>query len=104
MVIDAADHDQCYRSSLHNRPPIRDWSTQRATLLGDAAHPMLPYLTQGTATAIEDGAVLTRALAMSPIIAEALQLYQVTESIASRRSSLSRLKIDGCFTCAPSPR
>ena len=75
-IIDAADKDQCYRWSLFNRPPIRNWSTGRVTLLGDAAHPTLPYLAQGAVMAIEDGAVLTRALAMTDSIPEALQLYQ----------------------------
>jgi salicylate hydroxylase len=75
-VIDAADKDQCYRWSLFNRPPIREWSTKRVTLLGDAAHPTLPYLAQGAAMSIEDGAVLTRALGMRDSIADALQLYQ----------------------------
>lgn len=75
-IIDAADKDQCYRWSLFNRPPIREWSTRRVTLLGDAAHPTLPYLAQGAAMAIEDGAVLTRALGMGNSIAEALQIYQ----------------------------
>jgi len=75
-IIDAADKDQCYLWSLYNRPPSRDWSTARVTLLGDAAHPTLPYLAQGAAMSIEDGAVLTRALAMTDSIAEALQIYQ----------------------------
>jgi 2-polyprenyl-6-methoxyphenol hydroxylase-like FAD-dependent oxidoreductase len=75
-VIDAADRDQCYRWSLHNRLPISNWSTQRATVLGDAAHATLPYLAQGAVMAIEDGAVLSRALAQEKTIADALQLYQ----------------------------
>ncbi len=75
-IIDAADKDQCYRWSLHNRPPIYNWSTARATLLGDAAHPTLPYLAQGAVMAIEDGAVLARALGMKNSIREALQFYQ----------------------------
>jgi len=75
-IIDNADRDGCFRWSLHIRPPIRNWSTGRATLLGDAAHPTLPYLAQGAAMAIEDGAVLTRALNMSGAIADALKLYQ----------------------------
>jgi 2-polyprenyl-6-methoxyphenol hydroxylase-like FAD-dependent oxidoreductase len=75
-VIDAADKDQCYRWSLFNRPPIREWSSKRVTLLGDSAHPTLPYLAQGAAMAIEDGAVLTRALGMTDDIAEALDIYQ----------------------------
>ncbi len=75
-IIDTADKDQCYRWSLFFRQPLTNWSSQRATLLGDSAHATLPYLAQGAAMAIEDGAVLTRALAMSEAIPDALQLYQ----------------------------
>jgi salicylate hydroxylase len=75
-IIDAADRDNCYRWSLHYRPAIRNWSTPRVTLLGDAAHPTLPYLAQGACMAIEDGAVLTRALDQAGSIPDALQLYQ----------------------------
>jgi salicylate hydroxylase len=75
-VIDAADREGCYRWSLHYRPAITNWSTARATLLGDAVHPTLPYLAQGACMAIEDGAVLTRALDQTDSIADALQLYQ----------------------------
>jgi salicylate hydroxylase len=94
-VIDLADRDQCFRWSLHNRPPIRNWSTARATLLGDSAHPTLPYLAQGAVMAIEDGAVLTRALRMTKTIFDAVQMYQrnrigrtariVTQSSENRR-------------------
>jgi len=76
MLIDAADRDQCYRWSLFSRPLIANWSTRRVTILGDAAHPTLPYLAQGAAMAIEDGVVLTRALAMASSVPDALQLYQ----------------------------
>jgi salicylate hydroxylase len=75
-VIELADRDQCFRWSLHNRPPIRNWSTARATLLGDSAHPTLPYLAQGAVMAIEDGAVLMRALSMTKTISDAVQMYQ----------------------------
>lgn len=75
-IIDAADREGCYRWSLHNRPPVRNWSTARVTLLGDAVHPTLPYLAQGACMAIEDGAVLTRALDQADSIPAALQLYQ----------------------------
>jgi salicylate hydroxylase len=61
---------------LHNRPPIRKWSVGRVTLLGDAAHPTLPYLAQGAAMAIEDGAVLSRALQMTDSVPTALDIYQ----------------------------
>ena len=75
-IIDAADKDQCYRWSLFFRGPLQNWSSRRATLLGDSAHATLPYLAQGAAMAIEDGAVLTRALELAGSIQEALQLYQ----------------------------
>jgi salicylate hydroxylase len=76
LVIDKADRSQCFRWSLFYRPPIANWSTRRATLLGDAVHATLPYLAQGAAMAIEDGAVVTRALAAAGTVAEALQIYQ----------------------------
>jgi len=74
-IVDLADRDECFRWSLFYRPPISDWSTRRATLLGDSVHATLPYLAQGAAMAIEDGAVLTRALDMADV-PEALQIYQ----------------------------
>lgn len=85
-VIDAADRDECYRWSLYARPPIESWSTGRTTLIGDAAHPTLPYLAQGAAMAIEDGAILVRTLDMTKSIPDALQLYQ-----ASRLSRTARI-------------
>ncbi len=75
-IIDAADREGCYRWSLHYRPTIRNWTTRRAALLGDAVHPTLPYLAQGACMAIEDGAVLARTLDQAESIADALQLYQ----------------------------
>jgi salicylate hydroxylase len=47
---------------LFDRPPMPRWSIGRVTLLGDACHPMLPFMAQGAAQAIEDGAVLTACL------------------------------------------
>src|SRR5262249_53986190 len=75
-IVDAADRGMCFRWSLHNRLPLRNWSTARATLLGDSAHATLPYLAQGAAMAIEDGAVLSRALSEAASVPEALDLYQ----------------------------
>ncbi|MBV9806117.1 MAG: FAD-dependent monooxygenase [Solirubrobacterales bacterium] len=51
-----------YKWALYDRDPIPKWTRERVTVLGDAAHPMLPYLGQGACQAIEDGAVLARAL------------------------------------------
>src|SRR5262245_36267530 len=49
---------RCYKWALYDRDPLPRWTVGRVTLLGDAAHPMLPYLAQGAAQAIEDGYVL----------------------------------------------
>ena len=84
-VIDLADRDQCYRWALYRRPTIENWSTARATLLGDAAHATLPYLAQGAAMAIEDGAVLTRALCLCRETSEALELYQRNRAARTER-------------------
>jgi len=54
--------DTWYKWALYDRDPIPAWTRGRVTLLGDAAHPMLPYLGQGACQAIEDGAVLATAL------------------------------------------
>ncbi len=75
-AIEAVDRDQCYRWALNNRKPVMTWSTGRVTLLGDAVHPTLPYMAQGAAMAIEDAAVLARALDTNRPLADALQVYQ----------------------------
>jgi salicylate hydroxylase len=68
--------EHCFKWGLFDRDPLPRWSSGRITLLGDAAHPMLPFLAQGAAMAIEDGAVLTRALTMADTVEEGLQIYQ----------------------------
>jgi salicylate hydroxylase len=75
-IIETAPRDECYRWVLKNRKPVTNWSSRHATLLGDAAHPTLPYMAQGAAMAIEDGAVLARALEQEAEVPAALQLYQ----------------------------
>jgi salicylate hydroxylase len=47
-----------YKWALYDRDPLERWTKGRATLLGDSAHAMLPYLGQGAGMAIEDGCVL----------------------------------------------
>jgi salicylate hydroxylase len=53
-----AQVDQCFRWALYDREPLPTWSKGRLTLLGDAAHPMLPHLGQGANQSIEDGMAL----------------------------------------------
>jgi 2-polyprenyl-6-methoxyphenol hydroxylase-like FAD-dependent oxidoreductase len=73
------------RWSLYDRPLPRPWGVGPVTLLGDAAHPMLPFLAQGGAMAIEDAAVLAACLARhSEDPAVGLRLY---EGLRRRRSA-----------------
>jgi 2-polyprenyl-6-methoxyphenol hydroxylase-like FAD-dependent oxidoreductase len=51
---------------LCDREPVKDWSQGRVTLLGDAAHPMLQYLAQGAAMAVEDAVCLADHAALQP--------------------------------------
>jgi salicylate hydroxylase len=76
VAIDAIDRDSCYQWALNNRPPAGNWSTRRATLLGDAAHPTLPYMAQGAVMAIEDAAVLARCFEAEDSVPAVLQKYQ----------------------------
>jgi salicylate hydroxylase len=64
--------------ALFDRAPLERWSAGRVTLLGDAGHPMLPFMAQGAAQAIEDGATLAACLAKHGErgVAEALRLYE----------------------------
>jgi 2-polyprenyl-6-methoxyphenol hydroxylase-like FAD-dependent oxidoreductase len=55
----------CHKWAILEREPLATWSAGRVVLLGDACHPMTPYMAQGGATAMEDAAVLTRCLADS---------------------------------------
>jgi salicylate hydroxylase len=64
VILAAAPH--WHKWALFDRPPLAHWGKGPVTLLGDAAHPMLPYLAQGAAMAIEDAAVLAQRLADTP--------------------------------------
>jgi salicylate hydroxylase len=50
------------RWALYDRDPLPRWTVGRVTLMGDAAHPMLPYMAQGAVQSIEDAAVLAKCL------------------------------------------
>ena len=62
-VLDACP--DCHKWAILERDPLPRWSDGRVVLLGDACHPMTPYMAQGAATSIEDAAVLARCLAES---------------------------------------
>ena len=75
-LIAHAPADSTFKWALRSRAPLPNWSRGRVTLLGDAAHPMLPYLGQGATAAIEDALVLARALEAHSDHAVAFAAYE----------------------------
>ncbi len=71
-----AEAAACYRWALFDRDPLEEWCRGRVTLLGDACHPMLPFLAQGAVMAIEDAWVLSRKLKGAGDVPAALAAYE----------------------------
>ena len=87
-LLEYVDPNTLYRWALHDRPPMKEWSKGRILVLGDAAHPMLPFLAQGAAMAIEDGAVIANCIDNFDDIEEALNQF---EKIRKPRTSYVQL-------------
>ena len=75
-LLQHADPNTLYKWALHDRLPMKQWSKGRIIVLGDAAHPMLPFLAQGAAMAIEDGAVLANCIDNFDEVEEALKYFE----------------------------
>ena len=76
-LLDACD--SVLKTALYERDPLTAWSLGPMTLVGDACHPMMPFMAQGAGMAIEDGVVLARNLAgvAAPAqVAAALHRYE----------------------------
>lgn len=84
-----AQSEAGFRWGLHDRDPMEQWTKGRATLLGDAAHPMMPTLAQGGCMAIEDGWSIARCVDdYRDDPAAALATYE-----AERRPRTSRVQL-----------
>jgi salicylate hydroxylase len=75
-LIARAPADSLIKWGLFTRPPLEVWSAGPVVLIGDAAHPVLPFLGLGAALAIEDGLVLAQALAEAASPAAAFAAFQ----------------------------
>lgn len=97
-MIYATPADQIFKWALHARDPLETWIAGSTTLLGDAAHGMLPFMGQGASTAIEDGMVLARCLTEFDK-AEALQRYEAARlertTMVQTQSRLLGLQFQG---------
>jgi salicylate hydroxylase len=91
-LIAAVPGPDLFKWGLRDREPLPVWTRGRVTMLGDAAHPMTPYLGQGACMAIEDGMVLGRAFAASADLAEAFSRYE-----AARRDRANGVQLAARF-------
>jgi salicylate hydroxylase len=71
--------------ALNSHLPLNTWVENRVVLIGDACHPMLPYVAQGAAQAIEDAGVLTCALSMTDNADLALAVYELVRKDRGER-------------------
>lgn len=77
QLLQSVEPSLLFRWALFDRPPLPKWTEGRITLLGDAAHPMLPFLAQGAAMAVEDSWILAREISKSErVINTSLKIYQ----------------------------
>jgi salicylate hydroxylase len=84
--------ESCFLWALFDRQPLNQWTDRNVALLGDACHPMLPFLAQGAAMAIEDSYALAYCLASDNNTQTALQTYQNIRLPRTRNIQLNARK------------
>ena len=90
---------------LCDRDPVEEWSRGRVTLLGDAVHPMLPYIAQGAGMAIEDAVVLAEEVhTAGGDYAKAFMAYQARRYPRTSRAQLASRQSGEFFHAAGAAR
>lgn len=96
QLIEDVDESALFRWALFERPPLNRWVDGRVALLGDAAHPMLPFLAQGAAMAVEDAWALAAELSASdqnvPAALKTYQARRLARTAAVQASSRANAK------------
>jgi len=94
-LLNRAPLDGTRKWALFDRDPLDQWVVGRIALMGDGAHPMLPFLGLGAAMGIEDAVVMGRALTSGLPAEQALQVFEATRKdrangvlLASRQQGL----------------
>jgi salicylate hydroxylase len=107
QLIRAISPGTLFKWGLRDREPLQQYSKGRVTMLGDAAHPMTPFLGQGACMAIEDALLLGRAFDAANNFEEAFSIYENTRKdrangvqLASRRQAD---EIQGVTSRGPNP-
>ena len=95
-VVERTAAEDVLLHRLVDRKPLRSWSAGTATLLGDAAHPMLPFLGQGACSALDDAVALGRAVGANESVPLALAQYErerlkPTRALVTGSRRMSRL-------------
>ncbi len=75
-ILAATPDGQCHKWGLFARAPLPQWTSGRVALLGDAAHPMMPWFGQGAASALEDAVVLARCIVAADDLQHTFARYQ----------------------------
>ncbi|HUK61402.1 MAG TPA: FAD-dependent monooxygenase [Stellaceae bacterium] len=93
--------DEVLMTALYERDPLPHWTRDRVSLLGDACHPMMPFMAQGAAMGLEDAAMLARAFESESDVRAALARYEEarigrasTMQLVSRENEFLRTGVD----------
>ena len=106
ILVERTPDEALRLDTLMVRDPLPFWGRGPITLLGDAAHPMLPHAGQGAAQAIEDALTLGRVMTIGQPVDAALRRYETiraprTQAVVGRAARNARLgSVDGALGCA----
>jgi 6-hydroxynicotinate 3-monooxygenase len=108
QLIDSTPRENLQRWEIRDRPPRKQWSKGRVTLVGDAAHPTSPYAAYGAGMSIEDGYFLSRELAKVNVkdveaVRRALQAYEDLRKPHTSRVSQQAYYTGRMFHHCPAP-